>query len=68
MPTPEPDIVEFLRTHNQVFLLTHRKDGWPTGYPMVGTYRDDAIEFSAYRARCPSRSRSSTSPRSISAA
>jgi pyridoxamine 5'-phosphate oxidase-like protein len=46
----DPEVVEFLEQHDQVFLLTHRADGWPTGYPMVGTYRDEGIEFSTYRA------------------
>jgi hypothetical protein len=46
----DPDVVEFLEQHDQVFLLTHRADGWPTGYPMVGTYRDGGLEFSTYRA------------------
>jgi hypothetical protein len=45
-----PDVVEFLGRHNQVFLLTRRADGWPTGYPMVGNYHDNGIEFSTYRA------------------
>jgi hypothetical protein len=45
-----PDVIEFLSQHDQVFLLTRRGDGWPTGYPMVGNYRDDGIEFSTYRA------------------
>jgi hypothetical protein len=47
---PEPDVVEFIGRHNQVFLLTHRDDGWPTGYPMVGNSRDGGVEFSTYRA------------------
>jgi Pyridoxamine 5'-phosphate oxidase len=46
----DPEVVAFLERHNQVFLLTHRADGWPTGYPMVGTHRDGGIEFSTYRA------------------
>jgi hypothetical protein len=46
----DPAVVAFLERHNQVFLLTHRADGWPTGYPMVGTHRDGGIEFSTYRA------------------
>jgi hypothetical protein len=39
----------FLAAHTRVFLLATRADGSPTGWPMVGIHRDDALEFSTYR-------------------
>ena len=43
---PEEDA--FLRSTSRVFLLGTRADGSPTGWPMVGLYPGDALEFSTY--------------------
>jgi nitroimidazol reductase NimA-like FMN-containing flavoprotein (pyridoxamine 5'-phosphate oxidase superfamily) len=44
-----PDEDAFLRAHSRTFLLGVRADGSPTGWPMVGIYPGDALEFSTYR-------------------
>ena len=44
-----PDEDAFLRAHSRTFLLAVRADGSPTGWPMVGIYPGDALEFSTYR-------------------
>lgn len=46
----DAEVADYLCEQHQVFLLTHRADGWPTGYPMVGNYRDGGVEFNTYRA------------------
>lgn len=38
----------FLAAHARAFLLVRRADGWPTGYPMLGLWRDGALHFSTY--------------------
>jgi len=43
---PEEDA--FLREHSRTFLLATRADGSPTGWPMVGLFPGDALEFSTY--------------------
>jgi hypothetical protein len=44
-----PDEDAFLCAHTRAFLLGTRADGSPTGWPMVGLYQDDTLEFSTYR-------------------
>jgi hypothetical protein len=39
----------FLQSHTRTFLMVSRGDGSPTCYPMVGLFRDGAIECSTYR-------------------
>jgi Pyridoxamine 5'-phosphate oxidase len=43
------EALAFLEKHSTMFLLMHRLDGTPTGYPMVGRLHDGALEFSTYR-------------------
>jgi len=49
------DVQEFLQTHSRVFLLTLRKDGSPTGYPMKPSYSDGALYFNTYRKAAKAR-------------
>ena len=43
---PEEDA--FLRESSRTFLLALRADGSPTGWPMVGLYPGEVLEFSTY--------------------
>jgi len=43
-----PEADDFLRAHSRTFLLATRADGSPTGWPMVGLFPGDALEFSTY--------------------
>jgi hypothetical protein len=38
----------FLRANRRVFLLGLRADGSPTGWPMIGIYDGERMEFSTY--------------------
>jgi hypothetical protein len=38
----------FLRANRRAFLLGLRADGSPTGWPMIGIYNGEAMEFSTY--------------------
>jgi hypothetical protein len=38
----------FLRANRRAFLLGLRADGSPTGWPMIGIYNGEGIEFSTY--------------------
>jgi nitroimidazol reductase NimA-like FMN-containing flavoprotein (pyridoxamine 5'-phosphate oxidase superfamily) len=50
MTSPVSEEIEaFLRDNTRTFLMTRRRDGWPTGYPMVGLWADGALWFNTYR-------------------
>ncbi|HEX5585750.1 MAG TPA: hypothetical protein VFZ17_00440 [Acidimicrobiia bacterium] len=44
------DALTFIGTHSHVYLLGRRPDGYPTGWAMTARARDDAVDFSTYRA------------------
>ncbi len=48
IPLP-PDVLEFVRNNPRTFLLSRRKDGSPTGHPMLCLIGDGHIQFSTYR-------------------
>jgi general stress protein 26 len=48
IPLP-PDVLDFVRNNPRTFLISRRKDGSPTGHPMLCLIGDGRIQFSTYR-------------------
>ena len=43
------EALAFLESHRRIFVLTKRRDGWPTIHPMGGAWRDGALLVNTYR-------------------
>ncbi|MBM4406373.1 MAG: hypothetical protein FJ039_09380 [Chloroflexi bacterium] len=48
LPLP-PDVLAFVRANPRTFLISRRKDGSPTGHPMLCLIGEGRIQFSTYR-------------------
>ena len=63
--TSVDDALEFIGAHSHVYLLGRRPDGYPTGWAMTARARDDAVDFSTYRASAKVRYLAATGVASV---